>query len=114
MSESEDIINLTLTKDDITEALDGDDESHLIMVDSEEESTSSDEDTTLIPNQLKGKFLDDAIALYKAKCKQYIEQRKAERLATYLRQQAKDIVERSLGHQVDELPEDEVNLAVYL
>jgi len=68
MSESEDIINLTLTKDDITEALDGDDESHLIMVDSEEESTSSDEDTTLIPNQLKGKFLDDAIAFYKAKC----------------------------------------------
>jgi len=97
MSESEDIINLTLMEDDITEALDGDDESHPIMIESEKESTSSDEDTTLIPNQLKGKFLDDAIASYKAKCKQYIEQRKAKRLANYLKQQAKEIVERSLG-----------------
>src|SRR6266498_594759 len=68
MSESEDIIDLTLTEDDITEALDGDDESHPIMIESEEESTSSDKNTTLIPNQLKGKFLDDAIASYKAKC----------------------------------------------
>ncbi len=68
MSESEDIIDLTLTEDDITEALDGDDESHPIMIESEEESTSSDENTTLIPNQLKGKFLDDVIASYKAKC----------------------------------------------
>ncbi len=85
MSESEDIIDLTITDDDTTEAIDGDDESRLIMIDSEEESTSSDEDTTLIPNQLKGKFLDDAIALYKAKCRQYIEQRKAERLADYLK-----------------------------
>jgi len=114
MSESEDIIDLTITEDDITETMDGDDESRPIMIDSEEESTSSDEDTTLIPNQLKGKFLDDAIASYKAKCRQYIEQRKAERLANYLKQQAKDIVERSLGHQIEELPEDEVNPAVYL
>ena len=68
MSESEDIIDLTLTEDDITEAMDGDDESHPIMIESEEESISSDEDTTLIPSQLKGKFLDDAIASYKAKC----------------------------------------------
>src|SRR6266498_5863594 len=85
-----------------------------IMIDSEEESTSSDEDTTLIPNQLKGKFLDDAIALYKAKCRQYIEQRKAKRLANHLKQQVKDIVERSLRHQIDELPEDETNPALYL
>ncbi len=84
------------------------------MIDSEKESTSTDEDTTLIPNQLKGKFLDDAIASYKAKCRQYIEQRKAERLANYLKQQAKDIVERSLGHQIEELPEDEINPALYL
>ena len=68
MSESEDIIDLTLTEDDITKAMDGDDESRPIMIESEEESTSSDEDTTLIPGQLKGKFLDDAIASYKAKC----------------------------------------------
>ena len=85
MNESEDIIDLTLTENDITEAMDGDDESHPIMIESKEESTSSDEDTTLIPSQLKGKFLDDAIAFYKAKCRQYIEQRKAERLASYLK-----------------------------
>src|SRR6266540_5469035 len=58
MSESEDVIDFTLAEDDITEAMDGDDESHPIMIESEgKESTSSDEDTTLIPNQLKGKFL---------------------------------------------------------
>jgi len=68
MSESEDIIDLTLTENDITEAIKGDDESHPIMIESEEDSTLSDEDTTLIFNQLKGKFLDDAIASYKAKC----------------------------------------------
>ena len=48
--------------------MDGDDESRPIMIESEEESTSSDKDITLILNQLKGKFLDDAIASYKAKC----------------------------------------------
>ncbi len=114
MSESEDIIDLTLTEDNITETMEGDDKSHPIMIESEEESTSSDKDTTLIPNQLKGKFLDDAIASYKAKCRQYIEQRKAERLANYLKQQAKKIVERSLGHQIEELPKDETNPALYL
>ena len=50
MSKSDDIINLTLTEDDITEAMNRDDKSHFIMIESEEESTSSDEDTTLIPN----------------------------------------------------------------
>ncbi len=86
MSESEDIIDLTLTEDDITEVLDRNDESHSIMIESEEESTSSDENISLIPSQLKGKFLDDAIAFYKAKCQQYIEQKKAKRLANYLKQ----------------------------
>src|SRR6266508_2924917 len=81
ISESKDIIDLTFTENDITEALDGDDESYPIMIKSEEESTSSDKDTTLIPSQLKGKFFDDVIASYKAKCCQYIEQQKAERLA---------------------------------
>src|SRR6266542_2706790 len=89
MSELKDIIDLTLTEDDITEVMNGDNESHPILIESEEKSTLSDEDTTLIPNQLKGKFLDDVIASYKAKCRQYIEQRKAERLANYLKQQAK-------------------------
>src|SRR6266540_1128841 len=69
MSESEDIIDLTLTEDDITEALEGDDEIYPIMIVLEEESISSDEDTTLIPNRLKGQFLDNAIAFYKAKCR---------------------------------------------
>src|SRR6266498_1820116 len=73
ISESEDIIDFTLTEDNIIKTLKGDDESHLIMVESEDESTSSDKDTSLIPNQLKGKFLDNAIASYKAKCWQYIE-----------------------------------------
>ncbi len=67
ISESENIIDLTLTEDD-TEALEGDDESHPIMIESEEESTLSDEGATLISSQLKGQFLDDAIASYKAKC----------------------------------------------
>ena len=93
MSELEDIIDLTLIEDDITEALDRDDESYPIIIDSENESISSDEDITLIPNQLKGKFLDDTIASYKAKCRQYIEQQKAECLANYFKQQAKEIVE---------------------
>ena len=68
MSELEDIIDLTLTEDNITEVMKGDDKSHPIRIESEEDSISSDEDTTLIPSQLKGKFLDDAIASYKAKC----------------------------------------------
>ncbi len=114
MSELKDIIDLTLTEDDITEVMNGDNESHPILIESEEKSTLSDEDTTLIPNQLKGKFLDDVIASYKAKCRQYIEQRKAERLANYLKQQAKEIVERSLGHSIEKLPEKETNLALYL
>ncbi len=93
MSKSEDIIDLTLAEDDITEAINGDDESHPILIESKEKSISSDEDTALIPNQLKSKFFDDTIASYKAKCRQYIEQRKAECLANYLKQQAKEIVE---------------------
>ncbi len=113
MSESEDIIDLTLIEDDITEALEGNDKSHPIMVESKEESTSSNEDTSLIPKQLKGKFLDDVIESYKTRCQQYIEQRKAERLANYLKQQAKDIVKRSLRYQVEELLEDEINPALY-
>src|SRR6266498_1449402 len=69
ISELEDIIDLTLIEDNNTEVMNGDDESHPIMIDAEKKSTSSDEDTTLIPTQLKGKFLDDAIASYKAKCR---------------------------------------------
>jgi len=44
------VIDLTLIEDDITEAMDRDDESRPIMIESEKESTSSDEDTTLIPS----------------------------------------------------------------
>src|SRR6266496_1224904 len=38
MSESEDIIDPTLVEDDITEVLNGDDESHPIMIESEKKS----------------------------------------------------------------------------
>ncbi len=85
ISESEDIIDLTITEDDVTKTLKDDDKSHPIMIESEEESISLDENTSLIPNQLKEKFLDDAIASYKAKCRQYIKQKKAEHLANYLK-----------------------------
>ena len=73
ISESEDIIDLTLTEDDISETLKEDDESHPIMIESEKKSTFSDEDTKLIPSQLKGQYLDKVIASYKNKCHQYIE-----------------------------------------
>jgi len=69
MSESEEIIDFILIENDITKTLEGDDESHLIMVELEEESTSSDENATLIPSRLKGQFLDNAIASYKARCR---------------------------------------------
>ena len=39
MNESENIIDFTLTEDNIAKALEGNDESYLIMVESEEEST---------------------------------------------------------------------------
>src|SRR6266498_1531714 len=68
ISDSEDVIDLTLMEDDITEAMDRDDENHPIMIKLEDESTSSDDKTTLIPSLLKGKFLDNSIASYKAKC----------------------------------------------
>jgi len=85
ISELEDIINLILTEDDITETMEEDDESHPIIVKLEEKSTSSDSETEMIPDNLKGKFLDEAITSYKAKCRQYIEQRKAKQLASYLK-----------------------------
>ncbi len=76
MSELEDIINLTLTED---EAIKEDNKNYPIMIKLEEESnTLSDEDTKLIPSKLKEKFLNEAIEFYKNKCRQYIEQRKAE------------------------------------
>src|SRR6266498_3357885 len=115
MSESKDIIDLTLIKDNMTEVLEGDDESHPIIIESEKESNiSSDEDTKLIPSKLKGKFLDKAIKFYKNKYRQYIEQKKVKQLANYLKQQAKNIIERFLEHQVEELPEEKVNPALYL
>ena len=73
MSESENIINLTLIEDDIAEALKGDDESRFIMIESEKKNTSLDNEMEMIPSNLKDKFLDEAITSYKAKCHQYIE-----------------------------------------
>ncbi len=73
ISKSEDIINLTLTEDNITEVIEGDDKGHPIMIESEKDSILSNSKTKMIPENLKGKFLDEVIASYKNKCKQYIE-----------------------------------------
>ncbi len=67
ISESEDIIDLILIEDDITKALEGDNESHPIMIELEKDSISSDSETEMISNNLKGKFLDEAIVSYKNK-----------------------------------------------
>ena len=69
MSKSENIIDLILTEDDIIKAIKGDDKRHPIMIESEEDSISSDGKTEIIPDNLKGKFLDEVIASYKNKCK---------------------------------------------
>jgi len=69
MSELENIINLTLTKDDITEVMKGNNKSHSIIVKLEKDSTPSDGETEIIPGNLKGKFLNEAITSYKNKCR---------------------------------------------
>jgi len=43
------------------------------MIESEKDSILSNSKTKMIPENLKGKFLDEVIASYKNKCKQYIE-----------------------------------------
>ena len=96
MSKSKDIIDLTLTENDITEAIEGDDEEHPIMIRLEENSILSDSETEMISKNLKNKLLNEAIASYKNKYRQYIEQRKAKQLANYLKQQAKDIIKKFL------------------
>ncbi len=78
MSESKDIIDLTFIGEDVAKTLKGNNESHPIMIESEENSTLSDDEIEIIPDNLKSKFLNEAIASYKNKCKQYIKQRKAE------------------------------------
>jgi len=85
MSKSKDIIDLTLTENDITEAIEGDDEEHPIMIRLEENSILSDSETEMISKNLKNKLLNEAIASYKNKYRQYIEQRKAKQLAEYLK-----------------------------
>ncbi len=68
INESKDIINLILAEDNITEVIEDDDESHPIIIESEENSISSDSKVEMIPGNLKGKFLDKVIAFYKNKC----------------------------------------------
>ncbi len=46
---------------------------HLITIKSKEDNTSSDSVTEIIFRNLKGKFLEEAIASYKNKCYQYIK-----------------------------------------
>ncbi len=67
ISKSEDIIDLTLTEDNITEVMKGDNKRYLIRIKSEEDSILLDSETEMISNNLKGKFLDKAIAFYKNK-----------------------------------------------
>ncbi len=66
-----------LTEDE-TKVMEGNDKEYSIIIESEEDSISSNSETEIIPNNLKGKFLNKAIASYKSKYRQYIEQRKAE------------------------------------
>jgi len=68
MNESEDIIDLTLTEDNITEAMEDDNERHPILIELEEDSTSSNSETEMISGSLKGKFLNEVITSYKNKC----------------------------------------------
>ncbi len=68
MSESENIIDLTFMEDNIAEVLEGDDKNHPIMIESEEDSISSDSEIEIILGNLKGKFFDKAITFYKNKC----------------------------------------------
>ncbi len=53
---------------DIIEVMKGDNESHFIIIESEEDSISSEDEIEMISGNLKGKFLNEAIAFYKAKC----------------------------------------------
>src|SRR6266498_3721592 len=73
MSESEDIIDLTLIENDITKAIEDDNEEHSIMIELEKDGISLNSKIEIISDNLKGKFLDEAIAFYKNKCKQYIK-----------------------------------------
>ncbi len=54
-------------------AMEGDDKGHSIMIESEKDNVSLESETEIISDNLKGKFLDEAIAFYKNKCRQYIE-----------------------------------------
>ncbi len=65
MSKLKDIIDLTLTEDNITETMEGDNERHPIIVKLEKKSTLSDSETEIISENLKRKFLDEVIASYK-------------------------------------------------
>ncbi len=72
MNELENIIDFIIIEDDIMK---GDDKGYPIMIDSEENDTSSEDksETKQISRNLKGKFLDEAIVFYKNKCRQYID-----------------------------------------
>jgi len=73
MSKSKDIIDLILIENDIAKAIKDDDEGYLIMIKSEKNSMLLDSETEIIFSNLKDKFFDKVIALYKNKCRQYIK-----------------------------------------
>ncbi len=67
ISELEDIIDLTLIENDITEAIEDNDEGNSILIESENSNKSSESKIEQIFKHLKDKFLNNTIALYKAK-----------------------------------------------
>ena len=76
MSESKDIVDLTLTKDDITKAREGNDKGYPIMIESEEDNISSDSKTEIISDNLKGKLLNKAIVSYKTNVNNILNSKK--------------------------------------
>ena len=56
-----------LTEDE-TKVMEGNDKEYSIIIESEEDSISSEDEIEMISGNLKGKFLNEAIAFYKAKC----------------------------------------------
>ncbi len=69
INESEDIINLILIENDITEIIKGDNEKNLIMIDLKDSDISLKGKIKQILRKIKEKYLNKAIASYKTKCK---------------------------------------------
>ncbi len=69
INKSENIIDLTLREDNIIKAIEGDDKRYSIMIDLKEDNIFLENDSKIkqISDNLKDKFLDEAITSYKNK-----------------------------------------------